>query len=85
MDDKQTQSIVAKLIGAGVALGAAVIVQKIITQAWKVKTGHEPPAADDQGDAGLAEIVAAAALTGALVAISRVPATRGTARVTAKL
>ncbi|GEK23556.1 DUF4235 domain-containing protein [Cellulomonas xylanilytica] len=85
MDDKQSQSIIAKLVGTGVALGAAVVVQKIITQAWKAKTGHKPPAADDQGDAGLAEIVAAAALTGALVAISRVLATRGTARFTAKL
>ena len=85
MSDKQTQSIVAKLVGTGVALGAAIVVQKIVTQAWKVKTGHEPPAADDQGDAGLAEIVAAAALTGALVAISRVLATRGTARFTSNL
>ncbi|GEL99227.1 DUF4235 domain-containing protein [Cellulomonas terrae] len=85
MDEKQTQSVVAKLIGAGVALGAAVIVQKILSRAWEAKTGHAPPAADDQGDAPLAEIVAAAALTGALVAISRVLATRGTARFTAKL
>jgi hypothetical protein len=85
VDDKQSQSIVAKLVGAGVALAAAVVVQKVLAQAWKVKTGHEPPAADDQGDAGLSEIVAAAALTGALVAISRVLATRGTARFTAKL
>ena len=49
------------------------------------KTGHKPPKADDQGDAGLAEVVVAAAITGALVAMARVLATRGTARFTAKV
>ena len=85
MTDKQTQSIVAKLIGAGAAFAAALVVQKILGLAWKAKTGHKPPAADDQGDAGLAEVVAAAAITGALVAMSRVLATRGTARFTARV
>ena len=85
MDEKQTQSVVAKLIGAGTALAAAFVVQKVLAQAWQAKTGHQPPRADDQGDAGLAEVVAAAALTGALVAMARVLATRGTARFTAKV
>jgi hypothetical protein len=84
-DDKQTQSIVAKLIGAGAALAAAFVVQQVLNQAWKAKTGHKPPKADDQGDAGLSEVVVAAALTGALVAAARVLATRGTARFTAKV
>ena len=61
MTDKQTQSIVAKIIGAGAAFVAALVVQKVLALAWKAKTGHKPPAADDQGDAGLAEVVAAAA------------------------
>ena len=82
MSEDQTQSIVAKLVGMGVALGAAVIVQKVLAGAWEAKTGHAPPAADDPGDSGLGEIVAAAALTGALVAISRVLATRGAAKLT---
>ena len=85
MTDKQTQSIVAKLIGAGAAFAAALVVQKVLGLAWKAKTGHHPPKADDQGDAGLSEVVAAAAITGALVAMSRVLATRGTARFTAKV
>jgi hypothetical protein len=82
-DDKQ--SIVAKLIGTGAALGAAFVVNQVLNQAWKAKTGHKPPKADDQSDAALAEIVVAAAITGALVAMARVLATRGTARFTAKV
>jgi hypothetical protein len=85
VDDKQTQSLVAKLIGTGAALAAALVVQQVLAQAWKAKTGHKPPRADDQGDAGLSEVVAAAALTGALVAMARVLATRGTARFAARV
>ena len=84
MDDKQSQSIVAKLVGTGTALAAAFVVQQVLNQAWKAKTGHKPPKPDDPGESGLAEIIAAAALTGALVAMSRVLATRGTARFVAK-
>ena len=49
MNDKQTQSIVAKLIGAGAAFAAALVVQKVLGLAWQAKTGHHPPKADDQG------------------------------------
>ncbi|MBO3086208.1 DUF4235 domain-containing protein [Cellulomonas fengjieae] len=84
MDDKQTQSMVAKVIGTGAALAAAFLVNQVLNQAWKAKTGHKPPRADDPGDAGLSEIVAAAALTGALVSMARVLATRGTAKFAAK-
>ncbi|MEZ0447662.1 DUF4235 domain-containing protein [Cellulomonas sp. ICMP 17802] len=84
-DHTQSTSIVAKLIGAGAALAAAFVVNQVLSQAWKAKTGHKPPKADDQGDAGLAEVIAAAALTGALVAMARVLATRGTARFAAKV
>lgn len=74
------QSIVAKIVGAGVALAAAWVAQKAITSAWKAATGHEPPAAEDETDARFAEIATAAALTGALVALARALAARGTAR-----
>ena len=39
-----------------------------------------PPKAEDQGDAGLTEVAIAAAITGAIAALTRVLATRGTAR-----
>ena len=83
MSDKKQQTFVAKLIGTAAALAAAFVAQQIITQAWKAKTGHKPPKPDDEGDAGLAELVAATAVTGAIVAVARVLATRGAANFTA--
>ena len=80
MLDKSTQSTVSKLFGAAVALAAAWAAQKIVASAWKAASGHKPPKADDDGDAGLAEVAAAAAITGAVVALVRVLATRGAVR-----
>jgi hypothetical protein len=86
MPDKSQQSMLAKIVGAAVALAAAWAAQQAINQTWKAATGHKPPKADDDdGDAGLTEIVIAAAATGAVVAIARVLATRGTATYVAKV
>ncbi|GIG41449.1 DUF4235 domain-containing protein [Cellulomonas phragmiteti] len=80
-DDDQKQSMTAKLVGAGVALAAAWAVQKIIDTAWEKTKGHKPPAADSTADdIRFSEVAAAAAITGAAVALARVLATRGAAR-----
>ena len=84
-DAKQTQSFIAKLVGTVAAIAAAFAVQQVLNLAWKAGTGHKPPKADDQGDAALTEVVIAAGVAGALVAMARVLATRGTARFTAKV
>ncbi len=78
--DESTQSTVSKVVGLVVAAGAAWAAQKIVTTAWRATTGHVPPKAEDQGDAGLSEVAIAAAITGAVAALTRVLATRGTAR-----
>jgi len=80
MVDKPSTPLLAKAVGLATAAAAAWIASQAVTQGWKATRGHKPPKAEDPGDAGLAEIVAAAALTGALVAVARVFATRGTAR-----
>jgi len=80
MADKSTQTLVSKLFGTVVALGAAWVAQKVVATAWKKTSGHTPPKADDDGDAGLGEVAAAAAITGAVVALVRVLATRGAVR-----
>jgi hypothetical protein len=86
MPDKSQQSMLAKIVGAAVALAAAWAAQQAINQSWKAATGHKPPKPDDDdGDHGLTEIVIAAAATGALVAVARVLATRGTANYVAKV
>ena len=85
MADQPIPSIVAKIVGVVVAIAAAWAVQKAVSASWQSASGHKPPKADDQGDAGLTEVVAAAAITGALVALSRVLTMRGTARFSARI
>lgn len=80
MVDKSTQSTVSKLFGTAVALAAAWAAQKVVASAWQAASGHKPPKAEDDGDASLAEVAAAAAITGAVVALVRVLATRGAVR-----
>jgi len=85
MPEKPKPSFLAKLIGAVATLAAAWLVQRIITSLWKARTGHKPPTAEEAEGAKLPEVVIAAAVTGALVAISRVLATRGAAKVVAAI
>jgi len=85
MADEPTHSTLAKITGGIVAIAAAWAVQKALAGIWKAASGHTPPKPEDGDDAGLAEIAAAAALTGALVALTRVFATRGTARFAARV
>lgn len=80
MVDKSTQSTMSKVFGTAIALAAAWAAQKVVSSAWKAASGHKPPKADDDGDAGLAEVAAAAVITGVIVALVRVLATRGAVR-----
>ena len=76
MPEKQSQSMLAKLVGAGVAVGAA----------WVAAAGHQPPAPESQDDdISLREVLLAAAITGAVGVLARALASRGTARLTAKV
>ena len=74
------ENMTAKAVGLGVALIAAWVAQQLITGVWKITLGHKPPKAQDEGDARFGEVAIAAVVTGALVGLSRVLATRGTAR-----
>ncbi len=78
--DEKTQSTVAKLTGLAVAGIMAWVAQKVVSTAWKAAAGHKPPKPEDEDDSRLGEVIAAAAITGAVVALSRVLATRGTAK-----
>lgn len=80
MPDKSERTLISKLFGTVVALGAAWVAQKLVASAWKAASGHLPPKAEDEDTAGLAEVAAAAAISGAVVALVRVLATRGAAR-----
>ncbi|WP_273652652.1 DUF4235 domain-containing protein [Cellulomonas fimi] len=78
------QSTVSKLVGVGAALAAAWIAQQVVAQGWKATRGYAPPKPEDEGDYRLGEVIAAAAITGALVGVARALATRGTAAFTAR-
>ncbi|QTE29336.1 DUF4235 domain-containing protein [Pengzhenrongella sicca] len=80
MAEQSTQTTISKIVGALAAVAAAWVAQKIVATAWQAASGHTPPKPDDDGDAGLAEVAAAAMVTGAIVSLVRVLATRGTAR-----
>ena len=76
---KPTQPAVSKLIGTAIALAAAMAAQKSVSSIWKAMSGHNPPN-DDDADAGLVEVAAAAVITGAIVALVRVLVIRAAAR-----
>ncbi|GGC00428.1 DUF4235 domain-containing protein [Cellulomonas carbonis] len=77
---EQKQDMVAKALGLAVALGAAWVAQQLINQVWTRTFGHKPPKPEDEGDSRFGEVAAAATVTGAVVALARVLATRGAAR-----
>ncbi len=77
-DEKQT--MIAKVAGIGAAFAAAWLAQKLLASAWKAATGHTTPKPEDEGDVRFAEIAIATALSGAIVAVVRVVATRGAAK-----
>ncbi|WP_169166730.1 DUF4235 domain-containing protein [Cellulomonas taurus] len=78
-DEEQNESTLAKVTGLIVAGAVAWVAQKALTAVWKKTLGHEPPQPENPGDSRLGEVVAAAAITGAVVSLARVMATRGTA------
>ncbi len=80
MADEKT-NMIAKAAGIGAALAAAWLAQKLLASVWKAATGHTPPKPEDEGDVRFAEIAAAAAISGAIVALFRVVATRGATKL----
>ena len=64
-----------KAIGAGSAVLAGIIANKIVTEAWK-RTGHDENLDPNNPDVPLGEALAFALLTGIAVGAARVLATR---------
>ena len=75
------KDVTAKAVGLAVALGSTWLAQQVIQRLWRAAFGHNPPDATNEGDHRFGEVAAAAAVTGAVVALSRVIATRGMAKV----
>ncbi|MBO9520506.1 MAG: DUF4235 domain-containing protein [Nocardioidaceae bacterium] len=66
------------------ALGAATVARKGLNATWKAATGKKPPANPADPEVAMAEAVAWAALSGTLVAVARMLATRKAANYYAK-
>lgn len=77
----QKRTLIVKLVGIGAALVAAWAAQQLINAVWTKGLGHRPPKPEDEGDARFAEIAIAATVTGAIIALARVLATRGAAKL----
>jgi hypothetical protein len=74
MPEKSPTVMRVATLGAGLLGGW--LVHKVLDAAWRSAVGHPAPGPDDE-DSSLVEIVVATALTGALVALVRLLATRG--------
>ncbi|HWS58424.1 MAG TPA: DUF4235 domain-containing protein [Actinotalea sp.] len=77
--DVDKQEMTGRVVTAVVVLAAAWAAERVIRAAWTARFGHRPPSVDDT-DSPLAEVAAAAALTGAVIALARLVAMRGTTR-----
>ena len=70
-----------KIVSAGSAIAAGFLANKILDVGWKLVTGHEPPSDDpDNPSVSLTEIVVFAAVSGAVIGISRQLAQAGAAK-----
>jgi hypothetical protein len=66
------------------ALGAAAVAKKALNTTWRATTGKNPPANPADPDVAMKEAIAWAALSGTLVALARMLATRKAAGYYAK-
>ncbi|MGN0065472.1 MAG: DUF4235 domain-containing protein [Nocardioides sp.] len=62
------------------ALGAATVARKVLDTTWRATTGKTPPANPADPDVELWEAVAWAAVSGTLIALARMLATRRAAQ-----
>ncbi|WP_226343775.1 DUF4235 domain-containing protein [Agilicoccus flavus] len=67
---------VFKLVGAGVAFGATVLARQIATKGWKAVMNEEPPANPEDPDTEMWQALVWAVVSGAVIAIVRLMATR---------
>ena len=70
-----------KIVSAGSAVAAGLLANKLLDLGWKAVTGHKPPS--EQGDdptISLTEVMVFAAVSGAVVGLSRQLAQAGAAK-----
>lgn len=69
-------AMVWKVLGTGSAVLAAAFAEKSLKAAWRVATGTEPPTVPEDPDTNWSEAVTWAVLSGAVIGLARLAATR---------
>ena len=65
-----------KVLGTGAAVMAAALAERGVGMVWHLATGREPPIAPEDPDTNWTEAVAWALLSGAVIGLARLAATR---------
>jgi len=68
--------MVWKILGTGSAVVAAAFAEKGLKAVWRTATGSEPPTVPEDPDTDWAEAVGWALLSGAVIGLARLAATR---------
>lgn len=65
-----------KVIGLGAAIGAGIAARKTLTASWKLASGGPPPVNPEAPDTSWQEALTWAVVSGAVVGVARLVATR---------
>jgi len=77
-------ALVWKVLGTGAAVGAAGVAKKLVASGWTVATGKEPPDNPEDPEVSWQEAVGWAVLSGTVIQLARLIATRQAAAYYAK-
>ncbi|NLT54864.1 MAG: DUF4235 domain-containing protein [Actinomycetales bacterium] len=69
-------SLAWKILGAGSTVAAGALADRALHAVWRSATGHEPPVSPEDPDTDWVEALAWAALSGAVIGVARLLATR---------
>ena len=83
-DSSQDSSKVWGIFSLVAAVAAAAFARKALNTSWKVATGKPPPANPASPDVDMREAIAWAAVSGTIIAIARMLATRRAAQYYAR-
>lgn len=84
-EDQAKQTLIVRLATLGVTALAGMIASKVLAKVWMKATGHETPDDPASDDISTKEIIAFAAISGALAAVAQAAANRGTVKTANKL
>jgi Protein of unknown function (DUF4235) len=73
-------AFVWRVMGTGAAIGTGVLVKNVLAKAWEKGTGKTPPANPESPTTTWAEAAAWAVVSGAVIGLGRMVATRQAAR-----